>query len=287
VTLSNYQFQYNGLVFGGSTPYVVTSVDGLADLPELRVQDTGRGYNDGAFTGRDFLNGRTMTFTMNIFAGGGKSAQQNWATLQVALTPVQQLNSTNGLLQFQLSQTDSAKRMTARVRTRVASISPEYTYGFITAQVTFYAPDPRYYDETATSGTITPTLATGRVYNRTYNLTYTQAVTGAGASTFAVANTGSAPTSPTVVITGPINNPQITDLTSGNYLQINGNLSSSDTVTLDMTNNIVLLNGGAARNLLAGGSQWITVPSGTTHNLFLSAASATGSATVTYRNAWI
>jgi hypothetical protein len=54
-----------------------------------------------------------------------------------------------------------------------------------------------------------------------------------------------------------------------------------------MTNNIVLLNGGTARNLLTGGSQWFTIPANTTQTLFLSAVTATGQASITYRNAWI
>ena len=287
MTLAVYQFSYNGFLFGSGTPYVINSVDGLANLPELRVQDTDRGFNDGAFTGRDFLSSRTITFTMNIFAGSGNSASQNWDLMKVAFAPVQQLTSSNGLLQFQLSPTDTPKRMTARVRSRQANIDPEYTYGYIIAQVTMYAPDPRYYDETAVTTTITPTRASGRTYNRGYNLVYNQAITGASGSTATVANTGSGPVAPTVTITGPMSQPQITDLTTGNYLQLNYNLASTDTVTLDMTNNIVLLNGGTARNLLAGGSQWISVPAGSTHQLFLSANTATGSASVVYRNAWI
>jgi hypothetical protein len=287
MTLAYYQFSYNGFVFGSGTPYVVNSVDGLANLPELRAQDVDRGYNDGMFTGRDFLNGRTITVTLNVLAGNGNSASQNWALFQNALTPVQQLTSSNGLLQFQLAATDTPKRMTARVRTRVANIDPEYTYGYITAQVTFFSPDPRYYDESVTTTTLTPTRAFGRTYNRGYNLVYTQALTGAAGSTATVVNGGSGPMPLTITITGPMSSPQITNLTTGQYLQLTYNLSSTDTVTLDMTNNIVLLNGGTARNLLTGGSQWFTIPANTTQTLFLSAVTATGQASITYRNAWI
>lgn len=288
MTLSLYQFSYNGLTFGNSTPYVITSVDGLANLPELRVQDVDRGFNDGMFTGRDFLSGRHITFNLNVFAGNGNSAAQNWAAFQNALTPVTALTTTNGLMQFQLAYTDTPKRLTARVRTRQASIDAEYTYGYITAQVEFFAPDARYYDETATTTTITPANAGGRTYNRTYNLVYSQAVVaGATASTASITNSGSGPMPLTVTLTGPMSNPQFTNLTTGQYLQINYNLSSTDTVTLDMTNNIILLNGASARNLLVGGSQWFTIPANSTQSVFLSAVTTTGSASIVYRNAWI
>ena len=287
MALANYQFSYNGFTFGAGTPYVVTSVDGLAALPELRVQDIDRGYNDGQFTGRDFLNGRQVTFNLNVLAGNGNSAAQNWALFTQALTPVQQLTSSNGLLQFQLAATDTPKRMNGRVRARQVSIDPEYTFGFIIAQLTLYFPDPRYYDETATTITVTPTRAAGRTYNRTYNLTYNQAVTGVSGSTASIVNTGTAATAPTITITGPLINPQITDLTTGQYLQLNYNLSSTDTVVLDGINNTITLNGSNARNILVGGSQWFTIPAGTTHSLYFTGLTSTGSATIVYRSAWI
>jgi hypothetical protein len=286
--LLDYQFSYNGFNFGNGTPYQIADVDGLASQPDLRVQDSPRGYGDGFLTGRDFYNGRTMTFTFMVFAGGGNSAQQNWALFTAALKPVQQLTSANSVLQFKLSPTDTDKRMNARVRVRKAKIDPNYTYGYITAQVEFFAPDYRYYNETlVTSATLVPQLADGRVYNRTYNLTYTQAVAGNTAATATVNNSsGTAATGPVITITGPITYPQITNLTTGVFIQLVSTFASSDTVVIDMTNNTVTLNGSNARNLVSGGSQFFTVPSGATQNLYFTASTATGNAVVTYRQAY-
>jgi hypothetical protein len=51
-----YQFSFNSQAFGGAgSPYQIQSVDGLESLPTIRNQDDNRGYNDGMFTGRDFL----------------------------------------------------------------------------------------------------------------------------------------------------------------------------------------------------------------------------------------
>jgi hypothetical protein len=284
-----YQFAYNGFLFGNNTPYQIIDIDGLASQPDLRVQDAPRGYNDGFLTGRDFFNGRSMTFTLNIFAGNGNSASQNWLLLQQAMQPVQQLTSSNGLMQFQLAVTDSLKRVTARVRNRKAKIDPNYTYGFIVAQLEFFAPDYRYYtDALVTSATLTPQIANGRIYNRTYNLIYTQATSGNASATTAVDNTsGTAAVGPVITISGqPVNNPQITNLATGAYLQLVANFAASDTVVIDMTNNTVTLNGSNARNLMTGGSQFFTVPAATSQNLYFTATSATGNAVVTYRPAF-
>lgn len=288
MALQNYQFSFNGSTFGNGTPIQIIDIDGLADQPTLRVQDTPKGYNDGYLTGRDFFNGRTITFTINVFAGNGNSAQQNWLLLQAALQPVQQLTSSNGLLQFLLSPTDTAKRLTARVRNRKAKIDPEYTYGMIKAQVEFFAPDYRYYDENLnTSATLSPQVANGRIYNRTYNLLYNQAISGNASATTTVNNSGgTAAVGVTATITGPVSYPQITNLATGAYLQLVGNFSATDTLVIDMTNNIVTWNGANARNLMTGGSQFFTVPAATSQNLYFTALSTTGSAVVTYRQAY-
>lgn len=284
-----YQFAYNGFLFGNGTPFQIIDIDGLASQPDLRVQDAPRGYNDGFLTGRDFYNGRTITITMNIFAGNSNSASQNWLLFQQSFQPVQQLTSSNGLMQFQLAITDSLKRLSGRVRSRKAKIDPNYTYGFIVAQMEFFAPDYRYYaDALVTSATLTPQIANGRVYNRTYNLVYTQAIAGNLAATATVDNTsGTAAVGPVITITGqPVNNPQITNLSTGSYLQLASSFAASDTLVIDMTNNTVTLNGANARNLVTGGSQFFTVPAATSQNLYFTATSATGNAVVTYRPAF-
>jgi len=65
--LNNYSFAFNDFVFGGgSSVYQILSLDGLEDLPVIRNQDDNRGYQDGMFTGRDFLSGRTLVFKIVV-----------------------------------------------------------------------------------------------------------------------------------------------------------------------------------------------------------------------------
>lgn len=135
-SLNYYSFAFNGFVFGGAgSPYQITSVDGLEGLPTLRVQDADRGYQDGMFSGRDFLSGRTITMTMLILSGNGNSAFQNLNLLQATLQP-QQTGTTP--LQFQLSPAGGLQYINARVRAAKATVDPEYTYGYIKAQYDFF-----------------------------------------------------------------------------------------------------------------------------------------------------
>jgi phage-related protein len=282
MALSNYQFQFGSFVFGAGTPFVVTEVTGLEDLPQIRNQDDNKGYNDGMFTGRDFYSGRTLTFMLNILAGNGNTAQQNFALFQAAINPQQTGVST---LQFLLSPSDSQKQIGARVRTRAVPVTPEYTYGKITAQVTMFCPDPRYYDVTTQSLSLSPSAVSGRTYNRTYNLTY-----GGGSLTNSgqIVNAGWAITNPIITITGPVVNPVVSNVTTGQSITINYTLGASDVLVIDLNLKTVTLNGVSARNILANASQWFSAPPGTTQISFSGTSYTIGatSCTVTYANAY-
>jgi len=282
--LSNYQFQFGSYVFGGAGSVTqIDEVDGLESLPDLRTQDDNRGYNDGMFSGRDFLGGRNITITMKTFAGGGNNAQQNFRLLQAALVPQQ--NGTT-VMNFQLATSDSLKRINARVRGRQTLIDPDYTFGYIRSQYTFFCPDPAYYDDTATTANLSPTTALGRTYNRTYNLTY-----GGGSlnNATAIVNNGDWTTYPVITISGPVVNPTIGNVTTGQYMTVNANITNTDSLVIDLYQKTITLNGVSARNLLAGNSQWFGAPPGTTYFVFTggSVVIGTTSATVVYRSAYI
>lgn len=282
-SLNYYSFAFNGFVFGGAnSPYQVTLVDGLESLPTLRVQDANRGYQDGMFSGRDFLSGRTITIQMLIFAGNGQSAFQNFNSLQANLIP-QQTGTTP--LQFQLSPAGGLQFVNARVRGRKSVVDPDYTYGFIKAEYEFFCPDPRYYDNAVNTASLIVQTPLGRGYDRTYDLTYgggTQAGTGS------VINQGTTTTYPFITITGPATNPIISNLTTGASMSFNYTMSSTDVITIDLLNKTILLNGNPARNLITGTSLWIDAPVGTSQFYFSATGTATGAgATINYYNAYI
>ena len=283
MALSNYQFQFGSFLFGAGTNYQVLNVDGIEGLPALSSQDSDRGYNDGMFSGRDFLRGRTIIFQILVLAGGGNSAQTNFNSLQDNLL-VQQSGTTQ--MNFKLSPSDSEYIINARVRGMVTSVDPEYTFGYIKAQVTMFCPDPRYFSSTVTTATMTVQPPLGRTYNRTYNLTYGG---GSLSSSTTITNAGRWTTYPTITITGPVTNPTVGNITTGQYITINYNLANTDTLVIDLDQKTVTLNGAYARNLLAGNSTWFGAPPGSSNYYFTGTNTTAGvtSATVTYRSAWV
>lgn len=280
---TNYQFKFGSFAFGAGTPFAILEVDGLESLADLRTQDDNQGYNDGMYSGRDFLSGRTLTFTINTFAGNGLSAQQNYNLLQQALVP--QTSGTTAL-NFLLSPTDTEMLINARVRTRRTLIDPEYTYGFIRSQITMFCPDPRYYTATATTASLSPQQPLGRTYDKTYNITYGGGSIG---SSKAIVNNGWWTTYPTITITGPALNPTLGNVTTGQYITVNYALANTDTLVIDLAQRLITLNGSSARNLIAGNSQWFGAPPGTSYFYFTANTYTTGvtTASVTYRSAFV
>ena len=281
--VANYSFSFNNQVFGGTgSPYQILSVDGLEGIPDIRNQDDNRGYADGMFTGRDFLGGRNISMIIQILSSSAASAQANLNTLQQALLP--QTSGTTPLY-FILSNADTEQVINARVRGFRTSVNPDYTYGYILAQVEFFCPDPRYYASNIQTATLLYSPPTGRIYNRTYNLTY-----GGGSATITtnIANAGWTDTYPTITLNGPITNPTLGNSTQNAALNFNVTLSSSDAFVIDLYNKLVTLNGQPARNTLISGTWFSASPGNNSYYLTGTGTLAgTTQAIVTWQSAYI
>jgi len=288
-SLPYYGFAWNGFAFGGAgSPYQITNADGIEGLPVIRNQDDTQGFNDGMFSGRDFLGGRTITLTILTLSGNGNSAQQNYNLLKAALLPTSSYTafSSSNQLQFQLSAASGLQFFNARVRDSKTVITPEFTYGYITSQWTFYCPDPCFYDNTQLTTSMTVPVVQGRTYNRVYPLLYGG---GSQASGAAVNNAGWATTYPIITITGPIVNPIVGSTTQGTYITIQGTYAASDSIVVDLGQRLVTFNGSPARNLVAGGSNWFSAQPGS-NSFYLTGTGTTGGvtqSTVTWYNAYI
>ena len=283
--IANYSFSFNGLVFGGSdSPYQILSVDGLEGLPGIRNQDDNRGYADGMFSGRDFYSGRPISMVIQTTGNSTGSAQANLNTLQQALI-AQQSGTTP--LYFLLSTAAGEQVINARVRGFMTTVDPNYTYGYILSQVTFFCPDPAYYDSNVQTATLAYSPPTGRIYNRVYNLVY-----GGGSATITttISNNGWYYSFPTIDIYGPIDNPVIGNTTQNASLSFNVSLSDTDVLSIDLYNKLITLNGQPARNLLTSGT-WFSASPGNNDFYLTGDAGSTlvnvTEAVVTWQSAYI
>jgi phage-related protein len=285
ITLTQgYSFSFNNQTFGGKdSPYQIISVDGLESLPAIRNQDDNRGYADGMFSGRDFLGGRMISIIFNVFGNANGSAQENYNILQSVLLP--QTSGTTPL--YFLLPPNPTQFINARVRALNATVDANYTYGFITAQVQFFCPNPLYFSNNEQTATMAYLPPTGRTYNRVYNLVYDPASIQI---TTTVTNNGWTDTYPTITLNGPIENPIIGNNTQNAFLQFAGTYTSSDLLVIDLYNKLVTLNGLPARNLLVSGTWFSASPGNNEYYLegdFGSTLIGTTKAVVTWNSAYV
>jgi hypothetical protein len=277
----------NQWLFGGAGQGVqVLQVDGLEGLPNLRTQDTGRGYADGGFSGRDFLDSRSITFTLQIMTDANASMQTYLAELQRYLMP--QRSGLN-VLQVFLPGGRGVRRIYGRVRRRQITVDPQYAYGRAVAMLEFFCPDPRFYSDLASVYTINSLSYTTRSYPRTYNLTYPTAATGASGNATAN-NLGNYETWPSfsVTSTGSASNITLYNYTTNQFLNFPTlTLGTNDTLVIDTDLRTILLNSNPSRNLLSIDSRWFSLPPGVPTTIGLQTASGTANCTITYRDAYI
>ena len=100
-------------------------------------------------------------------------------------------------------------------------------WGFTTV-VRFLAPDPTFYDPNATSQSWAPAAALG-----TFPMTFPVAFVGFTGSNVIVYG-GSWPTYPTITITGPVQSPIITNVTTGQAIWFDYLVAVGETVVIDL-----------------------------------------------------
>jgi hypothetical protein len=220
-------------------------------------------------------SGGTMTMS--------SSAQANYNLLQRALLP--QTSGTT-VMQFQLSTASGLQRVNTRVRANKTLVDPDYSYGYIKSQYSFFCPDPRFYDDTLQTASLAVSNALGRTYNRIYNLIYGFGSSGAATT---VQNNGWATTYPTITINGPIVNPTVGNSTTGNFITITGSYSNTDIIFVDLDSKYITVNGVAARNLITGSSTWFGAVPGANQFYLTGTGTVAGTtaATVQWRSAYI
>ena len=277
---ANYVYAFNGWLFGGPGQGVqVLKVEGLEDLPDLRSQDSDRGFADGMFSGNDFLAGRTITFTLQMMNDSAGTMATYLAQLK---TNMQYQRNGTGLLQMMLPGRP-VQRINGRIRRRSIPLDPDYALGRTIATVQLFCPDPRIYDDAISAAMLLPGSNVGRVYNRVYPLVYTTVIGGTSGA-LAFPNTGNVTVYPTFTISGAVSGPSILNQATGQYLKINASLSATDVLVIDTDLRSITLNGNPARNLLDNASQWFGFPPGSTTVAIIADTNTSGSCVVAYRN---
>ena len=281
---TDFQIELAGLLMGAGTNYNLVSIDGLA-VPPVRTADTTLQRRHGATAGDDFLGGRGVVLGIEVLANAaGEDVDVLAAALQGALIPGQ----SDVVLEFQLPGRAGGgrRRITGRPRAHSDPHDLRRAHGIPTLLIEFFAPDPRIYDATPDSVTINlPASGSGSSFPWTFPVNF-GGTSESGA--IVVTNEGNFESLPVFRIDGPVVNPEIENVTTGETLSMTIEIGASDYLEIDTSEPSVLLNGTASRfPNVDTASTFPTLAPGDNELRFRASTDTAATLEIDWRSAWI
>lgn len=281
----DWQFQIGTLLMGPGTKYGVQAAAGLKGISSIRSSDTPRPLADGVTFGRDLKGERNVSLAIVIYLTTG--ASDAVSTLDTLIRAWNLENAEAGVIQplsFQLPG-----QPTQRLNGRPRVLNPDLSLlptGRARVALEYVASDPRIYADSLSSvNVLLPTSGGGFTFPLTFPLSFGGGTVGTQTAT----NAGTVSTLPVATIYGPVTNPQLENLTTGEILKVNIVLSATDYLVIDFDAKTVLLGGTASRySLLDQSSVWWDLAPGDNQIRFqASTYSVDAHATLSWRSAWL
>jgi hypothetical protein len=273
------QVQFGPMLLGGGTSAGWRKLTGWRDLPGLDVADTPRPQADGAYPGSVYAQSVTVTYDF-LLRGLPDAKLVDLGLLERHTRP--------GVGEVPLVVDDGAgptMRM-ARVVQRTIPMEQHYRHAPLDCSVQFVCADPRRYSVALQTVTLAWGASSGGLaYPLDYPLQYG---TDSGGSR-AVQNAGTVDTPLVATLTGPLTNPVLSCAAAGWSMAFDLNVAAGEQLTIDTNAGTVLLGGADRLYTLTSASSPVDaclLPPGEA-SLSLSAPSGTGTASVTYRHAYL
>lgn len=288
-TRQDWQASYNGLDIGAGTPYtLVQGIDGLTSMPDLRTGDQTLFRRHGLIPGDDFLEGRSVTVRIRVSEPDPVEFSTALQALTAAFTPGQ--DESPMVFQIPGVAGGGTRRIICRPRRMAMPVGENWSLGMAVATIQLDASDPRIYDDTEQAVGTTLAVATGgHAWPQVWNMNWGGAFSNGSVT---VENTGAFTTGWTATITGPVTNPSIENVDTGQRLVFAADgglvLSLGDILVVDSETRTALLGGTQSRyNTIAAPVSWWDLPPGLTQFRFRGTTSDTPTMTISWRSAWI
>lgn len=263
-------YEFNGLLLGHGTDYIVTKVDGLLGKSDVKTTDIDRQDAWGEFPGRDMYKGRKIVFTIEVI-NDINPIEQNMASLEAAWAiPDISPPASPYQLVFYRNWPTAGKRFYWGKPGRLAVPSDsDYAMGNAHVIAEIKANDPRKYSLIESSDL------------------YTIPNTGSTFSGFST-NSGDTAMAPILDIVGPFTNPIIQNVTdAGKAFKMSIAGLANDLLEIDMRQRTVTLNGSdVGHNMMLDSNWWKLRPGANQIIYSRSGAGASSTMTLRRRNAW-
>lgn len=238
---------WGDLTFGPGTPYAVTALEGLDDLPEIRSQDVDRPGQHGDYTGPDWTGARVVQLGLGLHADSPDGLRELSLALRNATQPQRQ----PAPLQF----LDQGVLVYGKVRKRSIPYDAEHLWSIGDAALELYCADPYLYgliEQSASTSAYSPSA--GRTYPMVHPRTYGSAGTSGRIS---AVNGGASSAYPVLRLDGPVANPAVEQVTTGGILTLDATLQAGEYLIIDTRSRAVLFMGTSPRrSWVRAGSAW-------------------------------
>ncbi|MFD7237008.1 hypothetical protein ACFWAT_17100 [Streptomyces syringium] len=241
--------QFGDLLLGPSTPYGWESLTGWEDSPAFDSGTVPRSDGHGAYPGRLLAQARTITLD-----GVAIRAEPGRMGVAVrALSAATALRDDELPLVIQLDDSPPLLSWARCIRRAVPVGAGGYAVGLVTgAALQFEATDPRRYEVIEQQATTTlPAPEPGLDWQVTpgpERLLYPVNFGAPGSTgTLLALNEGDAPAHPFVTIRGPVSEPSVTNLATGQAIEYDIDLAADDELAIDTRDGTVTLNRTASR----------------------------------------
>ncbi|MEU6229990.1 phage tail domain-containing protein [Streptomyces sp. NPDC047042] len=274
------RIQWGDLTFGPGSQYAVTALEGLDDLPDIRAEDVARPGQHGDYSGPDYTGPRVIQLGLGLRG----ETPDDLRALTIALRNHTQPQRQPSALQF----LDQDILVWAKVRKRSLPYDAEHLWSIGDAALELYCADPYLYGLTEQS---TSTTAYSPSAGRTYPLTHDRTYGPAGESGRVLAvNNGASDAYPVLRVDGPVADPSIEQVTTGQTLIIDATLNDGEYLLIDTRTRAVLFQGSSPRrSWVRAGSTWPLLVPGANEIAYRGSALPSGSGvpsllTVTWRD---
>ncbi|CAD80111.1 gp44 [Streptomyces phage phiBT1] len=151
--LSDWTCEFRGLVMGEPESAIsIVGVDGLLTLPDVRSSDLTLVQRNGLWPGKDYMNGRTVTLTLEVYGSTREEFTDALNALQAAFMPG--IDESPFRFRFPGAAADRTAYVMARTRKRSAPLDLNFAYRTCNMVVELFATSPFIVGDAARTETV-------------------------------------------------------------------------------------------------------------------------------------